>query len=146
MLVSGNTQSGPAGSALPVPLVVAAKDANGNPVAGVSVAFAVTAGGGTVSAATVATGSTGQAQVLWTLGRTLGSNAATASVSGLTGSPVTFTATATVGAAAQLALVSGDNQTAAAGATLSPFVVAVKDALGNPVSGFNITFAVTSGG
>jgi hypothetical protein len=146
VLVSGAGQAGPVRTPLPAPLVVAVRDVNNNPVSGVTVAFAVTQGGGSLSAATVATPSNGQAQTMLTLGSTAGANTVTASVSGLTGSPVTFSATATAGAASQLTLMSGNNQTAGAGATLSPFVVAVKDTGGNPVSGFTVTFAVASGG
>ena len=44
-------------------------------MANVSVAFAVTAGGGSVGAASVATNAQGQASTTWTLGATAGANA-----------------------------------------------------------------------
>ncbi len=55
VLVSGDGQTGPVGSALAGPLVARVVDANGNPVPGVSVGFAATAGGGGVAPATATT-------------------------------------------------------------------------------------------
>ena len=53
----------------------------------------------------------------------------------------------TVGPAADLVSVSGNNQTGSAGQPLAnPFVVKVTDAKGNLVSGATVTFAVTAGG
>jgi len=66
-----------------------------NPVAGVTVTFAVIAGGGSITGPTdVQTGSDGVATVGgWTLGPAAGDNTLTATVTGLAGSPVTFAAT-----------------------------------------------------
>src|SRR5205823_14886659 len=94
VLVSGNNQTAKFQTALAMPLVVSAADTNGNPVAGVTVAFAVTSGGGSLSATSVMTNLTGQAPTMLTVGATAGTNTVTASASGLTGSPATFTATA----------------------------------------------------
>jgi hypothetical protein len=146
-LVSGNDQTAIAGAALAMPLVVAIKDSHGNPVAGYTVTFAVTSGGGSVSATSATSAANGQAQTAFTLGTTAGTNSATASASGLTGSPITFMATGTAGAATQLVIVSGNNQSATVATKLSmPFVVAAEDKNGNAVSGVNVTFAVASGG
>jgi adhesin/invasin len=144
-LTSGNNQNGVAGSALALPLVVTVTDANANPVSGFAITFAVTAGGGTLSASNVATNAQGQAQTALTLGAAAGANTVTATGTGL--SPVTFTETATAAAATQIALTSGDAQVGVAGSALTnPFVVTVKDAGGNPVAGFFVTFGVTGGG
>lgn len=91
--VSGNNQAGPAGQPLTQPLVVRVTASTGAAVAGVSVAWAVTAGGGSVPS-TSTTNAQGQASVTWTLGPPAGVQTASASVVGLTGSPVSFTATA----------------------------------------------------
>jgi hypothetical protein len=73
------------------------RDANGNPVSGVSVIFAVGTGGGSVTGGTQTTNASGVATVgSWTLG-TVGSNTLTATAGILP--PVTFTATATPRAA-----------------------------------------------
>ncbi|MGH7613743.1 MAG: beta strand repeat-containing protein, partial [Gemmatimonadales bacterium] len=72
---------------------------------------------------------------------------ATGSVGGLTGSPVTFIATANHGNAAQLAKQAGDGQGATVNTTVSvPPAVIVKDAYGNAIAGAGVTFAVTGGG
>jgi hypothetical protein len=83
----------------------------------------------------------------WTLGATVGANTLTATSTGLTGSPLTFTATAIAGAATQIAINAGNNQTAIAGAAvaIAPSVL-VRDINNNPVSGVSVTFAVASGG
>jgi Bacterial Ig-like domain (group 2) len=92
---SGSAQSGTAGAPLAQKLVVLVTDSLGNPVSGRSVSWAVATGGGSVDSATTVTNSTGRTRVTFTLGLTAGSNAATATSSGLAGSPVTFTATGT---------------------------------------------------
>src|SRR5207253_2837907 len=79
----------------------------------------------------------------WTLSATAGSNTLTATSGSLTGSPVTFTATGTVGAAAAIAANSPTSQSATAGtAVTSPPSVIVKDANGNPVGGVAVTFTL----
>jgi plastocyanin len=89
---NGDGQSGTAGSALPTPLAVVLSDANAvRP--GVAVSWA-TADGGTLSPTSSVTDAAGRATATWTLGPTSGGQAATASVAGATGSPVTFNATA----------------------------------------------------
>ena len=97
--ISGDSQTGQASATLTNPFVVEVKD-GANPAAvfaDVPVTFAVTAGGGTLSATNVSTGSTGRAQTTLTLGSTGGANTVTASVTHAeTTLSVTFTATAEV--------------------------------------------------
>ena len=146
---AGNNQSATAGTAVATPPSVIVRDANNNPVAGVSVTFAVASGGGTVVPTTaVLTGANGVAAVTsWTLGTTAGINTLTATATGLTGSPVTFTATGTAGTATQIAVNAGNNQSATAGtAVATPPSVIVRDASNNPVAGVNVTFAAALGG
>jgi len=93
-VVSGNTQSGPAGATLPNVLVVKVADSSGNPIAGIGVDFSGAAGSGTLTPSTGTTDSNGLARAGWILGTLPGAaNTATAAVPGL--SSVTFTATAT---------------------------------------------------
>jgi hypothetical protein len=94
-LISGNGQTGAPSAALANPLVVAVADPAGNPVAGVAVTFAIASGGGTLSAPSATTNSLGQASTTLTLGTATGNTIVTATASGLTGSPVSFTETAT---------------------------------------------------
>ncbi|CAN5135455.1 hypothetical protein BH23GEM2_BH23GEM2_05310 [soil metagenome] len=91
---SPTNQEAQAGTNVSSPPSVIVRDQSGNPMSGVSVAFAVTAGGGSISPSSVTTNSSGVATVTsWTLGQTAGTNTATATVSGL--QAVTFTATGT---------------------------------------------------
>ncbi|MEO8334294.1 MAG: Ig-like domain-containing protein [bacterium] len=142
---AGDSQTATVNTAVVIPPSVIIKDANGNPVGGVGVTFAVTTGGGTVTGGTTTTSASGIATVGgWTLGTTAGAN--TLSATSTLGS-ATFTATGIAGAASQIALNSGDNQTAVAGTatTFSPSVI-VKDAFNNRKGGVQVTFTVTSGG
>ena len=143
---TGDAQTASAGTAVPIPPSVTIKDANGNPVAGATVTFAVTAGGGSVTGASQTTNSSGVAAVgSWTLGATAGANSLSATSGSLTAA--VFTATGTVGAAGSVSKTAGDNQTAEDGTTLpiAP-AVTVRDAAGNPVSGITVIFAIGTGG
>jgi hypothetical protein len=141
VIVSGNNQAALAGTTLPAPLVVKATDQYGNAVADVALAFAVTSGGGGLSATFAATGADGQAQVTWTLGSIAGNNAVQVSSGTLT--PVTFRAVARV--PYSLTVVSGDSQSAAVMSTLNPLVVAVADQFSNALAGVVVNFSVTGG-
>jgi hypothetical protein len=143
---SGGGQSAVAGAADSSPLVAVVKDSNSNVVSGVTVTWAVTAGGGAVSSCTTTTNGLGQVQCNLTTGTTVGTNTVTASVSGI-GAPATFTQTTTVGAAASINVSSGGGQTGTAGSPLSGSLIAiVKDSNSNIISGVTVTWAVTAGG
>ena len=88
--VCGDDQEGTVGQRLAEPLVVLVSDENGAAIAGVAVAFAVTAGEGTLSTTTDTTAANGRALTYLTLGSELGTNTVEVSVEGL--EPVTFTA------------------------------------------------------
>jgi hypothetical protein len=125
-------------------------DAYDNAIAGVTITFAVTGGGGSITGTNpVATDAFGVASLAsWKLGTTAGTNTLTATASGLSGggNPVTFTATGTAGPGANMAATGGTINTATVGTNVSsPPSVAVTDAFGNPVSGFGVTFAPASG-
>lgn len=146
----GNGQTGPVHQTLSIPLKVKAVSSTGAGVPGVSVTFAVLTGGGSIVAPTsVTTNAQGEASANWTLGNTAGTQTAKATVagSGITGNPVTFTATATAGPAAAIVIIDGDGQTATRGSALpvNP-TVRVQDAYGNVVAGNQVSFAVTLGG
>ncbi len=148
-IVSGDSQSAPAGGALSQPLVVRVADDFDRPVEGQAVSFTIDAGGGQVTPGSATTGPNGQASATWTLGPAAGQQRVTVKVT-RTGVPATlnvsFNATAVSGAGAQLVAVSGDNQTAAVGSALpDSLVIRVTDALGNPVAGVQVTWAVGGG-
>lgn len=145
--VSGSIQSDTVGQAAPESLVVVVGDQFDNPVSGAIVTWAVTAGGGTVSPMSVTTDLQGRAAVAWTLGPVVGLQRVTAAVAGLAGPPAEFVATALTGAAAQIALISGNDQSGIVGTPLAePYVVRVTDAFGNPVAGVVVNWGVTAGG
>jgi hypothetical protein len=144
--VSGDGQSGPAGTALPAPLVVEVTDAFGNPVAGFPVSWTAE-GGGSVSETSTSTDAAGRTSVTRTLGPTAGVQSTLASSEGLAGSPVTFTHTVSAGNASGVLIIDGNGQTAAPGATLpKDLVVQVVDEAGNPVVAAAVTWVVTAGG
>ena len=89
--VCGEDQEGTAGELLAKPLVVFVSDEDGAAMAGVAVAFAVTAGGGRLLATTNTTNDDGYARTWLTLGSEPGTNTVDATVEGL--ESVTFTAT-----------------------------------------------------
>jgi plastocyanin len=142
---SGDGQSAVVGTALANPLrVVVTSD--GAPQSGTTVVWSA-AGGGAVAPASAVTDASGIASGTWTLGHTAGTQAANATVSGATGSPVAFSATGTAAAAATIANHGGNNQTGATGSTLAtPLQVLIADQFGNPVAGVTVTWAVTAGG
>ncbi len=149
LLRQGTGQSATAGSQVAIPPAVLVVDADSNPVQGVDVTFAVTVGTGAVVPTTaIATDGNGVATVTsWTLGALVGANELRATAAGLSGSPVIFSATGTVGAAALMTKTSGDNLTGPVDATLgTPHEVTVTDANGNPVAGVTVNFAAASGG
>ena len=141
---SGEDQQGPAGTVLDEPFVVTVRDQNGDLLEGAQVTFAVTAGGGTLSATTATTDDNGQAATTLTLGSEPGTNTVSAIVKGL--ESVTFTA---VGHATPHSLekVSGDEQEGSASTQLAePFVVLALDEDGEAVAGVVVSFSVTAGG
>ena len=91
--VDGNEQTADINTLLPLPLRVRVLDEAGAPVQGVSVAWEVTEGGGSITA-TSTTNVDGTASATFTLGSLVGTQHARAIVDGLAGSPVAFSATA----------------------------------------------------
>ncbi|HKS05042.1 MAG TPA: hypothetical protein VJR92_01915 [Gemmatimonadaceae bacterium] len=135
-LVSGNNQSAGASATLPAPVVVRVTASDGVGVAGVIVSFAA-GNGGSVGAPTVATDAQGNAQTTWTLGGAIGAQSLTATVAGLTGSPVTFNATAVAGLATNLAFTTQPLNGTAGANVGGPITVTARDAFGNVATTFN---------
>jgi hypothetical protein len=146
-MAAGNGQIAPVGGPLPDPLVVLVTDDAGDPVQGVTVQW-TTDGDGNVSPTTAETGSDGKASATRTLGATAGQQITTAAVSGLQGSPVTFTATATDGSTPTLAIRTPPSPTAQSGVALAAQpVIQLKDGSGADLaqSGVAVTAALGSG-
>jgi len=149
--LSGDGQSAATNNPVAVPPAVQVRDLDGAVVPAVTVTFAVTGGGGSVSGGVSHSDANGVATVgSWTLGPGAGENTLTGTVagSGITGNPVTFTATAVQpGAPANVSVSAGDGQTGLAGFALNiaPAVV-VRDGANFPVPNVAVTFTVASGG
>ena len=124
-------------------LDVLVTDQNAAPKQGVAVLWAAT--GGTVSGSNVATSATGHSKVLYTYGTTAGAQTATATVTGLVGSPVPIAFTATAGVATSIVKTTGDAGTSAPSSQVT-YTVTARDAHNNPKQGVMIDWAVATGG
>lgn len=113
------------------------------PVPGIAVTWAST--GGAVSATSVPTDANGHSKVRFTYGNGAGNQTATATVTGLVGSPVTITLNATAGAAVSITKTAGDNG-AAPPSTQVTYTVQSRDSHGNSKGGVIIDWAVATGG
>jgi adhesin/invasin len=118
----------------------------GAPSAGATVAWSTTVAGGSLDPASALTDANGVATSSWTLGTVSGSQTAQATLSGATGSPVGFTATAAPGAATTLSKLSGDVQSGVINTQLgAPVQAKVSDQFGNGVQGVGVDWAATGG-
>jgi len=143
-LLAGNGQSGTVGAALAQPLAVRVTAVDGLGVVGVKVRFTVVSGGGTVDTLVV-TDTAGSAAAQLRLGTLAGPDTVRAAVTGLTGSPVTFVATALPGAAKTL-VIAVQPGTTAAGSPIAPAVqVAARDTFGNAATAFTGTVTLAIG-
>jgi uncharacterized protein (TIGR03437 family) len=97
----GDNQTGSAGTVLPEPLTLTFVDQSRQPIPGVQIKWAVTAGGGSITAASPVSDSSGKVSATWTLGPTVGTQNATATIviegSNFILDPIRFTATAVAG-------------------------------------------------
>ncbi|HEX7335598.1 MAG TPA: galactose oxidase-like domain-containing protein [Gemmatimonadales bacterium] len=147
-VVSGDGQTGRIDQPLADALVVAVTDESGNAVPGVSVTWAAQ-GGGSVSATSTETGSSGQASVTRILGPTVGQQTTTATVAGLQGSPVTFTSTAIEGnPTGGIVITTNPPVAALTSEVFDPVVqpvVTVTGQGGTPVAGQEVTVSLASG-
>ena len=105
--ISGDNQKGASFTPLSQPFVVEVQDANGSSLVGVSVTFAVVAGGGTLSSTITRTNENGRAQSTLTLGPNLGTNTVEVSAAGIQGTAI-FHAISDTEAPPIIADVNGD--------------------------------------
>jgi plastocyanin len=142
---SGDAQIGTVGQPLASPLQVIVTQ-NGTAAPGVSVAWSTSIAGGALTPASGATNADGVASSTWLLGNTAGAQTARATVTGATGSPVTFNATAAAGAAATIADAGGNGQTGPINTQLAlPLQARVTDLFGNVVAGTSVGWTVATG-
>lgn len=124
-------------------LTVLVTDQNASPIQGVTVTWASV--GGSVSPTSAPTSAAGLSKARFTYGTTAGNQTATATVTGLVGSPVTITLNATAGTAVAIAKTAGDNGTAPPSSQVT-YTVQSRDSHGNPKGGVTIDWVVTTGG
>ena len=144
-LVSGDGQRARITRALPLPIVVVARSSSGASVSGATVTF--TPSSGSIDPASATTDASGQASARWTVGTTAGAQTLSVRLSNGAGSPLTISATVDPALSVTIVALDGDRQQALM-ATAVPVVprVQVRDALGAPLSGIGVRFAVTVGG
>ena len=146
---TGDAQSTTVGTALGAPFVVNVVDQYSNPVAGVEVTYTVKDGSGnfggqsSVKVTTDASGNATSSTVL-TVGTKAGTNTVEATSTGLSGSPQTFSATGTAGAANKIEVVSDKSQISCSTASTANLTASIQDQYGNLVEGATnaITYAL----
>ncbi|MFI5233691.1 MAG: beta strand repeat-containing protein, partial [Gemmatimonadales bacterium] len=119
---SGDAQTGTATLALAQPIVAKVAASDGVGIAGTTVTFAVASGGGAITPSAV-TDVNGLATANWTLGATVGAQSVTATAGTLTGSPLTFTATAGSSGAGLRTWTGATNGAWATASNWSPAIV-----------------------
>lgn len=139
---AGNSQTGAAGTKLPVMLTVLVVDQFGNPVVGNSVTFSDNGAGGSFpQGGVVLTGATGLAIACYVLPATAKTVTVSATATGITG-PAAFTEIGVAGPAALISVIQGNGQVAPNGTLLpTALVVVVTDQYNNPVAGVSVTFS-----
>ena len=140
--LAGDAQSGSVGDTLAVRLQVKVLDALGHPIPNATVAWAVTTGGGSIAGGNA--DATGQASAKWTLGTVATPGAAATATAGtLVG---TFGAVQLAGAASQIAVVTGNGQSATVNTAVGVHPkVMVSDAFGNAKSGVTVHWSTVGG-
>ncbi len=140
---AGDEQVGLVNEPLPDSLAVTVQDAQGQPLPGVAVHWAVT-GGGSVSRSQVVSGADGRAAVVRRLGDVVGVATTTATVDEL--SPVGFTSTAQAGAVSNLSVATQPSDAAVTGVPLARQpVIQAEDGTGQP-AGAGVAVAVSVDG
>ena len=143
-LTTGGNQTAPAGTNVPLPVVARVAASDGIGVGGITVNFAATSGGGSVTPSSVVSAADGSVSAAWKLGVTPGAQSLTLTAPGLAASPVVVTATALSVTPTKLA-VTTQPAGAKAGAALGTVTVAAQDAAGVTVATFTGDISVAIG-
>ncbi|HYV97026.1 MAG TPA: hypothetical protein VE967_06205 [Gemmatimonadaceae bacterium] len=142
VVTSGDNQSGPATTTLPLPVTARVTDALGNVIPGVAVVGTVTAGGGSVGRGNTTTDASGFALFDWTLGANPGANQLTITAGSLT-ALANATATAAPNTASKL-VVTGQPAGGTAGAGIGTVTVQAQTSTNALATGFtgNVTISI----
>jgi hypothetical protein len=141
--VTGQGQSAVVTTSLPDSLVAVARDALDHPVAGSTVSFTVSAGGGTVSPTSAVSDAAGRVATRWTFGTAAGTHTVTAQAGAVA---CAFQATALADVGDSMYVAAGNNQTGRSDAPLlTPLSVGVLDQYRNPVPGHLVAFTPATG-
>ncbi len=144
---AGDSQVGTAGVRLAHDLAVRLTDRHGLGVAGDSVTFAISAGGGSLTTALSLTDSTGMASSGLIADTLAGAVTVQARAARLAGVVVPFAARVGPAAAASITAAGGNGQQGIPGDTLPQrLMVRVSDRYGNAVPGAAVAWTVTAGG
>jgi adhesin/invasin len=137
-IISGNNQSGPAGSQLPAPLIVRVEDASGNPVPNIAVIWQPVNQSVSLSSVVATSDANGLVSAIGTLGFSAVPVQVQLKVSN---APVqaTFTLQATL-TLTGLAIAGGNSQQAAPGSNFAQPLIAQLFATGGPAAGFQVQF------
>ncbi|MEP7225742.1 MAG: Ig-like domain-containing protein [Gemmatimonadales bacterium] len=141
VVVSGNGQTAPVGSALPADLVVALLDADGNGIPATAVSWVVATGGGRANPENSTTNGDGRTSARWTLGDAAGEQRLDAVVSGV--GVASFRATATspvIGTTTTITADSPDPSVAG-----SEFLVEFRVTSGGPTPTGTVRVTVSGG-
>lgn len=139
---NGDSQTGSVAQPLADSFRVVVTDGSG-PRAGITVNWTTTAAGAILSPSSSVTDANGRAASRLTMGTAAGSQTARAAIAG---GSVSFTATGTPGPAADLTLVSGNDQAALTNTALAaPLRVRVSDQFGNVIGGSPVSWSVAAG-
>ncbi|MEI9974096.1 MAG: Ig-like domain-containing protein [Ignavibacteriota bacterium] len=142
---TGTPQTAFLGASFASPLAATIQDTGGNPIAGVTVAYATAQAGAeaVLSSAAAVTNAAGVASITAIANNTAGSYTVLAGAGTLT---TQFNLTNSVDVPASLTVLSGAPQSTAAGMPFPiPLKVLLKNAAGNPVSGATISFSTPPG-
>ena len=141
----GNMPTGKAGLVLEQPVVVRFTDTTGAALAGIPVTWTLLDGGALDAAAR--TDSLGVASAHWTLATHAGRQRLLAQVGSARAiPPVTITATAEPRVPAGIAVVAGQGQVVTVAKALpKPVIVVLRDSLGNPIPGVELTARTAQG-
>lgn len=146
-IVSGNGQSGVAGTRLAKPFQVQITDARGKAVQGAEVRFTAVSGGGTlVQSQPLTSDGRGMAQADYIIGNLAGVQRVTATLSGVVDGAVDFLITGINTGPARIELITGANQSAYAGQVLPDSIrIRVSDSIGAPQAEHPVHFELLAG-